>query len=67
MEDVAAKGWWSGVIGFAIGMTLAVGASLSRRRSPGGRIAVIEFLTAFGYVVLMVIVVAAPIWFLDQL
>jgi preprotein translocase subunit SecE len=28
---------------------------------------VIEFLTAFGYVVLMVIVVAVPIWFLDQL
>lgn len=28
---------------------------------------VIEFLTGFGYVVLVVIVVAAPIWFLDQL
>jgi preprotein translocase subunit SecE len=26
-----------------------------------------EFLTAFGYVVLVVIIVAAPIWFLDQL
>jgi len=28
---------------------------------------VIEFLTAFGYVVLVVVIVAAPIWFLDQL
>jgi len=28
---------------------------------------VIEFLTALGYVVLVVIIVAAPIWFLDQL
>jgi len=28
---------------------------------------VIEFLIAFGYVVLVVVIVAAPIWFLDQL
>jgi len=28
---------------------------------------VIELLTAFGYVVLVVVIVAAPIWFLDQL
>jgi len=28
---------------------------------------VIESLTALGYVVLVVVIVAAPIWFLDQL